>query len=164
LRLTLAGNASHDRLREWTQYVDLYDEDFAFLGQEAQVFHDVRPLLTPSWAVTGGIDWTGSPVELGLRARHTARLFLDNTQDEALSAPAWSSVDVHGVLDLSRWVKAGAPRLRVEATNLFDERIYASGYSYLYVTRGAAGDVPASTPYFYPLATRSLYVTLQARF
>ena len=44
------------------------------------------------------------------------------------------------------WVPTGAPKLRVDATNLLDERIYASGYSYLYATRGPGGDVPGQKP------------------
>jgi iron complex outermembrane receptor protein len=164
LRLTLAASASHDRLDEWTQFVDVYDEAGEWVGQESVVHRDVRPLLTPSHVVSGGIDWSPWLLELGLRARHTSRLFLDNTEQESLSTPAWASADLHASLDLSRYVPTGSPRLRVDVTNLFDERIYASGYSYLFLTRGASGDVAGGTPYFYPLATRSVYVTLQARF
>jgi iron complex outermembrane receptor protein len=164
LRLTVAASASHDRLREWTQFLDVYALDGSYLGQESRTFRDVRPLLTPPHVVNVGALWTRGPIELGLRARHSAGLHLDNTENEALSAPPFTSADTHASLDLGRWVRPGSPRLQVEVTNLFDERIYASGYSYPFLTRGPGGDDPGGTAYFYPLATRSVYVTLQARF
>jgi iron complex outermembrane receptor protein len=164
LRVTVAGHASRDRLAEWTQYVDVYDAAGAWTGQEPRVSRDVRPLLTPGYALQAGAEWSRSPLEAGLSARRVARVFLDNTERADLAAPAWTSVDAFAALSLGRWVRAGAPRLRVDATNLMDARIYAGGYSYQFLTRGAGGDVPGATAYFYPLATRALYVTLHARF
>ena len=63
-------------------------------------------------------------------------------------------------------MKRGEPRIRVQATNLLDDdRLWPSGYSYLYFVRDAAGqDTLEGTAYYYPLATRSVYVTLDVRF
>ena len=51
-------------------------------------------------------------------------------------------------------------------TNLLDEdRLWPSGYAWVYFVRDTAGsDVLSGTPYYYPLATRSVYVSLDVRF
>jgi hypothetical protein len=63
-------------------------------------------------------------------------------------------------------VKKGEPRIRVQATNLLnDHHLWVSGYSYLFFDRDAAGqDTLEGTRYYYPLATRSVFVTLDVRF
>ena len=48
---------------------------------------------------------------------------------------------------------------------LENDRLWPSGYSYLYFRRGAGGsDTLEGTSYYYPLATRSVYVTLDVTF
>jgi len=63
-------------------------------------------------------------------------------------------------------VSKGDPKIRVQATNLLDsQRIWPSGYSYLYFERGQEGsETLFGTSYYYPLATRSVYVTLDVTF
>jgi hypothetical protein len=91
---------------------------------------------------------------------------LDNTGDPDFRTPSFFGLDAQLTLGLSRLVERGEPRLRVQVTNLLDDhRIWPSGYSYVYFVRGAAGpDVLFGTPYYYPLATRSVYVSLDVRF
>ena len=44
-------------------------------------------------------------------------------------------------------------------------RHWPSGYSYLFLTRDEAGALTSQgTPYYYPLATRSVFVNLDVRF
>ena len=54
----------------------------------------------------------------------------------------------------------------MQVTNLLDDhKLWPSGYSYLYFARDAEGrDTLEGTRYYYPLATRSVYVTLDVRF
>jgi hypothetical protein len=63
-------------------------------------------------------------------------------------------------------VKHGKPKIRVQATNLLDkQRIWPSGYSYLYFQRGPDGqNAFEGISFYYPLATRSVYLTLDVAF
>jgi hypothetical protein len=113
-----------------------------------------------------GADWT--PVKgLGISAsgRYVAGAHLDNTNDEGTTTPGFFDLDAVVSLDLGRFIKVGQPRLRVQVNNLLDNsRIFASGYSYLYFTRGTGGSSTlTSTPYYYPLATRSVFVGLDLK-
>ena len=51
-------------------------------------------------------------------------------------------------------------------TNLLDNRrMFPNGYSYRYfMLDGGGATQPAGTRYFYPLATRSVFVMLEMRF
>ena len=91
---------------------------------------------------------------------------LDNTDRADFRTPSWFDLDGQLTLSLASLVKRGEPRIRVQATNLLDSgKIWPSGYSYLYFVRDAEGrDAFAGTSYYSPLATRSVYVTLDVRF
>ena len=64
---------------------------------------------------------------------------------------------------LERWIRKGQPRLSVRVLNVLDNRrIWPSGYSYLFFTEDGAGAlVPGGTAYYYPQATRSVFVALE---
>jgi iron complex outermembrane receptor protein len=168
-RWHLLGSASFSRNRidEWTQFYDVYDESGAWIDSTAVLHRDVPPLLSPVVLLNASVDWTPSPtVGLGLAARWVDESQLDNTGNPDFRTPSWFNLDGRLTLSLARWVKHGEPRIRVQATNLLDdERIWPSGYSYLYFVRSSgAGDVLEGTSYYYPLATRSVYVTLEVTF
>ena len=67
---------------------------------------------------------------------------------------------------MARWIRSGDPRLRVQVNNVFgDDHQWPSGYSYLYYSANPDGTRSLNgTPYYYPLATRSVFVSLDLRF
>ena len=74
-------------------------------------------------------------------------------------------LDLQAAVSLRRLVAQGEPRLRVQATNLLNNRrIWPSGYSYVFFVRDGGGDTLTGTSYYYPQATRSIYATLEVRF
>ncbi len=168
-RWRLLGNASlsRNRIGEWTQFYDVYDEGGTWIDSAAVVHRDVPPLLTPEVLLNASVDWTpSSTLGLGLAARWVDEAQLDNTGNPDFRTPSWFNLDGRFTLSLARWVRRGEPRIRVQATNLLDDdRIWPSGYSYLYFVRGpgAPGGLEG-TSYYYPLATRSVYVTLDVTF
>jgi outer membrane receptor protein involved in Fe transport len=102
---------------------------------------------------------------VGAAGRYVSKIYLDNTRSEELTAPGYFNLDATVSLSLRRLVGAGDPRLRVQMNNVLDNRrMFASGYSYQYfVHDGVDGPTPVGVPYYYPLATRSLLVTLDLR-
>jgi iron complex outermembrane receptor protein len=120
-------------------------------------YRDVEPLLTPSVMVSQSVDYTPvSRLGLGLTARYVGRSYLDNTNDQALDAPAFFLADANVAYRITPRV-----RLSLQVNNLFDaERVYPSGYSYRYF----AGDVPSGDAYYFPQATRHAVVLLDFGF
>jgi iron complex outermembrane receptor protein len=168
-RVRLAANASfsRNRIEAWTQYYDVYDEAGTWTDSVAQVHRDVPPLLTPQAVFNASVEWNATH-ELGfvVGGRYVGEAQLDNTGNPDFRTPAWFSLDAQATLSLARLVKRGEPRIRVQVTNLLDDgELWPSGYSYLYFVRDQAGrDTLLGTRYYYPLATRSVFVTLDVRF
>jgi iron complex outermembrane receptor protein len=164
-RLTLrhASNLSRNRIAAWTQFYDVYDESGAYVGGVARVHRDVAPLLTPAVTLHQSIDWRAArALDVGLAARYVARAQLDNTGAAEFRTPSLFDLDARLAFDLGRAVRPGWPRLRVQVENLLDSRRHwPSGYSYQYFVRDAAGaERPFGARYFYPQASRNVYVTL----
>jgi iron complex outermembrane receptor protein len=167
-RLRLVGNAalSRNRIEAWTQFYDVYDTSGAWTSSASVVHQDVEPLLTPTTILNGSVEWKPT-AELSLLAagRYVGAAQLDNTGNPDFRTPSFFSLDLQAGLSLARLVRRGEPRIRVQATNLLnDERIWPSGYSYVYFVRDGSRDTLAGTSYYYPQATRSVYVTLDVRF
>ena len=103
---------------------------------------------------------------IGATGRYVAASWLDNANTPGLVAPRTFQLDATLVVDLARWIPAGRPRLKVQVNNVLDNRkLFPRGYSYLYANRDAAGaENLAGIPYYYPLATRSAYVSLDVGF
>jgi len=167
VRVQATASFSRNRIDEWTQFYDVYDPSGVWIDSVPIVHRDVAPLLTPAVLLNGAFDWTArSELSLGVAARWVAASQLDNTDSPDFRTPSWFNLDAQLTLSLARWIKSGAPRIRVQATNLLDDRrIWPSGYSYQYLVRDGAGrDAPEGTSYFYPLATRSVYATVDVTF
>jgi iron complex outermembrane receptor protein len=167
LRFDVTAALSRNRIEEWTQVYDVYDAEGAWAGSQAVPYRDVEPLLTPPVLLNASVEWSPSR-DLGLlvAGRFVDGAQLDNTGNPGFRTPSFFNLDLLATVSLARWVNRGEPRVRVQATNLLGgDRQWPGGYSYLYLVRDGAGrDALDGTAYYYPLATRSVYVTLDVRF
>jgi iron complex outermembrane receptor protein len=166
LRLAATAALSRNRIDAWTQFYDVYDGDFAWLESLSVTHHDVPPLLTPEAILNASLEWKPvSALQLLAAGRYVGAAQLDNTGNAGFRTPDFFSIDLQASLSLARVVRRGEPRIRVQATNLLnDRRIWPSGYSYLYFVRDGGSDTLAGSSYYYPQATRSVYATLDVRF
>ncbi|MFN7986726.1 MAG: TonB-dependent receptor plug domain-containing protein [Thermoanaerobaculia bacterium] len=167
LAARFTGSWSWNRIRSWTQFYDVYDTGGEWVGTTSRTFADVEPVASPPFV--GNLSVEGTPVPwltLGAAARYVARSWLDATNAPGIDAPDWWRVDVSASIDLSRFVRAGRPRLRLSVDNLLDDRsIRPSGYSWLYATRDAAGtETLGGIPYLFPMATRNVTAVLDLGF
>jgi len=161
---------SYNRIRSWTQSYDVYDDTGASVGATSLTHEDVVPLLTPAVLVSLGAEYSPATwIAIGAAGRYVGAAHLDNTNNGAFTAPGFFGLDADASVSLARLVPSvarAAPRLRLQVTNLLDNRrMFPNGYSYQYFLLDGAGHTqPAGTRYFYPLATRSVFVMLEMRF
>jgi iron complex outermembrane receptor protein len=163
----VAANLSRNRIEKWTQHYDVYDESWNWTGTAAIEHRDVRPILTPETILSAGLDWAISPeATVGLSGRYVGKSQLDNTGDDRFTTPSFHDLSLFARVDLSRWLGAMAPRLRLDVENLLDEeRRYAGGYSWLYLVENGAGERSVEgTNYYFPLATRSWRLSAEWKF
>lgn len=151
LRLKTSANVSRNRISEWTQFYDQYDAAFSWIGARPQTFANVEPLLTPNVIVNQAVEYAPTArLSLGATGRYVGRAYLDNTNDDDFSTPSFFVADANVAY-------AVTPQIRVslQVNNVFDrDRVFPSGYSYLYDFDG----VPTGTAYYYPQATRNAVV------
>lgn len=157
LRLKTNANVSRNRISEWTQFYDVYDDTFTWVSSQPRAFHNVEPLLTPNAIVNQSIEYSPAPrLTLGATGRYAARSYLDNTNDAAFTAPSYTVVDANVAYAITP-----AVRVSLQVNNaLNNDRVWPSGYSYLYY----AGDVQTGTAYFYPQATRNAVLLMDFDF
>jgi iron complex outermembrane receptor protein len=157
LRLRTVANASRNRIRSWTQFLDVYDAAGSIVGSQPFTSRNVNPVLTPSLIAGETIDFAATPrLTLGGTGRYVAKSYLDNTNNDRFVAPSFFTVDAN-----ASWSVTGAVRLSVQVNNLLNEkRIYPSGYDYLYVAPGGAIE---GTSYYFPQATRNAVVMLDVK-
>ena len=137
-RLLLSGNAtiSQNRIREYTDST----------GAAPVTYHDVQPLLTPSFQGAGRArlaltNWLGLSVE----GRYQGESFLRNTGDRRFMLPAAGNLDASVEWKIPR----GRSSLVVRGNNLTNSRGYGSGYE--------SGGVA----YYFVNPPRNLFVTLR---
>ncbi len=159
----LSASAIRSRIDSWTQFYDVYDAEGAWVDGTSRVFTDVPHLLTPAFVANPGVEYAPAKwLTLAASGRYVSAAHLDNTGDDDFRTPDFFGLDASASVSLEPWVKKGRPRLTVRLLNAFDNRrIWPSGYSYQYFTQGAAGALlPGGTSYYYPQATRTVYVSL----
>jgi len=156
-------NLSTNRIASWTQYYDVYDASGAWIGSEPIVYTNVRPLLTPETIVNVGAEWSRGSAAVAVMGRYVSESQLDNTGLAEFRTPSFTSVDVRASVGLGRWWATGGPRLNLFVNNLFsNEDQLPSGYSYQFINRDSAGqDSLDGIPFYYPLATRNVIVSIE---
>ncbi|MFZ2493562.1 MAG: TonB-dependent receptor, partial [Thermoanaerobaculia bacterium] len=157
LRLRARANLSNNQIDSWTQFYEVYDENWEWAGTRPVTYGGVEPLLTPAVILNAGFDYTPLPkLTLGAVGRYVGRSYLDNTNNEDLVTPAYFVADANISYAVSDWA-----RISLQVNNVFDnDEINSSGYDWIYFQ----GEQLAGTAYYYPQATRNATVLLDLRF
>ncbi|HET7435614.1 MAG TPA: TonB-dependent receptor [Thermoanaerobaculia bacterium] len=156
IALRTNANLSRNRIRSWTQFIDVYDIEGNWVDSRPANYRDVEPLLTPSVVLNQSVEYTPSTrFSAGVIGRYVSRSFLDNTNNRDTDAPAYFIADAN-----ASFAVTNRARLSLQVNNLLDnDRIRPSGYSYLYYS----GTVLNGTSYYYPHATRNFTVLLDVK-
>ena len=159
-------NLSRNRIDEWTQFYDVYDDQGAWVGSEPITYRDVPHLLTPNVLLNLGVEYAVQDTSLTLMSRYVSHAQLDNTGLEDFRTPSYGNLDLRASQGLGRWWPGAEPRLRLFINNLLNStKQLPSGYSYQFINRDPAGqDTLDGIPFYYPLATFNATVTLEIGF
>ncbi len=171
LQLRHTATYSRNRISTWTQFFDVYDAEGNWTGSTSRSFQNVEPYNTPAVLASFAADYTPTRgAAINATWRYVGRSFLDNTGNTYFTAPAFTDLNLSASLDLSRplrMLSAAHPRLRMQVNNVLNNRrMFPNGYSYQYFTEATDTSVLTleGTRYYYPLATRNVYVALELRF
>lgn len=158
---TVGGNLalSRNRVRSYVEFLDSYDENFGYLGQDEVMREDAPLAFSPS--VVGALDLNYRVVsnrlhslEAGLQTKYVGERFVDNSGTEGAALDAYNYTDLrlsysfdfgarrytalpespmNPGADRTMPTKRG-PKLRLTllVRNLTDELYVSNGWSYRY--------------------------------
>ncbi len=162
-RLTLSGNltASRNRIKNYQDYVSVYDVEFNFVQEAVTTYAETAIALSPELIGAAILEGVAAPgLRVALLGKHVGRQYLDNTETRARSLDPYTVLDarvryqrtVH-FLGLQE-VEAG-----LLVANVLSERYASNGFTYGYTYDGARQDFPS----VYPQATRNFLASLSLR-
>lgn len=144
--MQLAGNLSMSRnkIRSFTEYVDNYDTG----NQDAVIRNNTNIAFSP--AIIGGASLQIKPipyVEIAWMSKYVAQQYLDNSQQESRSLPAFFVQDIRAVWSPS-YKRFKQIQVIGQINNLFNQQYEPNGYTYSYTSSG----VTSTDNGYYPMA------------
>ncbi|MFT5017548.1 MAG: iron complex outermembrane receptor protein [Neolewinella sp.] len=164
-RFQVGGNLalSRNRVKAYTEFLDSFDENFGYLGQDEVLREDSPLAFSPS--VVGALDLNykvvnqgAHLVEAGLQTKYVGERFVDNsgTDGAALDAYYYSDLRLAYTLRPQGDSRLGALRFTLLVRNITDQLYVSNGWSYRY---NFAGDETLLKG-MYPQAGRNVLVGL----
>jgi iron complex outermembrane receptor protein len=151
---------SRNKIREFTEFLDAYGENFEPLPQQTTVFRDTDIAFSPNRIINNTVRFASGPFSAEVLTKHVSRQYLDNRSDNANSIGAYTVHDL-----LLRWnmnAKANRPELRfsLQASNLLNTMYVSNGYTFGY----KVGAETIREDFFYPQAGRHTLFQVQVAF
>ncbi len=166
-RLTVGGNLtlSRNRVRDFTEFLDDYDENFGYLGQVAADRKDTPLAFSPDLIGSFEIAYRFLPdvslhqFDVSLQAKHVGDRYVDNSGEEDSKLDAYHFADLRFSYGFKRKARTHFPadiRLTLLVRNVTDNLYSSNGWSYRYRFDGA----PTADIGMYPQAGRNFLLGL----
>jgi iron complex outermembrane recepter protein len=144
---------SQNKIKEFTEYVDDYDQ----FTQVAIQHKNTNIALSPSLTTNRTFNWKpNDKLSFFWTTKYTSKQFLDNTENKSRILDAYFINDIN-----AHWTILNKPKftmlLQFYANNLLDVQYAPNGYTYSYISNGS---VTTSNNY-YPMAGRNYWVSLK---
>lgn len=160
-KLLATGNLtlSENKVRRFTEYLDEYDADFDWIGQQAVEHRNSKIAFSPSTIANVGLHWQAAPLtNISLLGKYTGSQYLDNTGNSDRKLNDFYTQDLR-VTHTVKNVLVKEWDITFHLNNLFNRKYEPNGYAYSYIY---AGDVVADN-YYFPMAGRNFMIVVTAR-
>ena len=149
-------NLSTNKLPEFTEYVDDYDN-----GGQAQIIHSNTDIAFSPNIIVGG-NLTYKPIknlDISLLPKHVGKQYLDNTQNESRKIDAYTIAHFRVNYTIENFIgkELNVGLLINNITNLMYEN---NGYTFSYIAGGAT----TTENFYYPQAGRNFLINLSLKF
>lgn len=148
LNINAGATFSRNKIKSFTEYIDEYDADFSFTGQQEVQHRKTDISFSPNLIANGSINIL--PVknfEISLLSKYVSRQYLDNTQNKARSLYDYFTEDARLVYTLKKivfkeWSLVG------QLNNIFSRKYEPNGYTFSY----NYDSYPVTENYYFPMA------------
>lgn len=160
--LEWSGNAtfSRNKIAEYQQFIDAYDENFTFIGQESRIYEDTDIAFSPSFIGNSILSFAKDGFNVELITKYVSRQYLDNTQTTSRSIDPYFVNDLRMGYSFTAIPVLNGLDANLQINNLFDETYESNGYTFGYI----AGGSEQHFNYYYPQAGRNVLVQLSFKF
>jgi iron complex outermembrane receptor protein len=165
--LTNTSAFSYNRIKTYTQDLPIYDNTGAnTYTTESVTVKNVTPVLTPAVTINQGLRLTPlSWLSLDIIGKYVSKMYLDNTNNNVLSTPAFCFADLRLAIKLNSFIKTGDHSLSFQLNNFTNTKYYNSGTPNSYFNQSGTGALTRiAYSSYYPAATRNFFVTLNMKF
>ncbi len=148
LNINAGGTFSRNKIKSFTEYVDEYDADFNWTGQQEIQHNKTDISFSPNIVANGSVNIL--PVknfEIGLLSKYVSRQYLDNTQNKARSLRDYFTEDARLIYTFKKvvfteWSIIG------QINNVFNRKYEPNGYTFSY----NYDSFPVTENYYFPMA------------
>ncbi len=161
--VSLNGTLSQNRVNTFIENLELYDENFSFLGFQEIVHEDTDLALSPNVVAGGTITYSSKNglFTTSSIGKYVGQQILDNTSTDARSLDAFFVNNLTTSLDLGQLVpQLSAFEINMLVNNVFDVEYESNGYTFGYQFDGT--DIYEN--FFYPQAGTNFLTGLKVRF
>ncbi len=161
-KLGLAFNTtlSQNKINEFEEFLDDYDTDFNFLGQQKTIYDNVDIAFSPSVISAMSLNYKPlSWLDILINNKYVGRQYLDNTQNQSRSLNPFFATD----LKFSTKIKSSFfkdVQFNLLVNNLFNTLYENNGYTYGYLYEGRREDFN----FYFPQAGVNGFLGVSVRF
>ncbi len=150
---------SKNKIKHFTEYVDMYDANFNFLGQQTIKHHNKDIAFSPN--LISGFTVNILPfkqTEISLLGKYVDRQYLDNTENKARSLNSFYTQDIRLIQQLGnkKWKNCN---VIFQVNNIFNKLYEPNGYTFTYVYDGSL----TTENFYYPMAGTNFMLALNIR-
>nr|WP_036692320.1 TonB-dependent receptor [Pedobacter glucosidilyticus] len=151
---------SQNRIKRFSEFFDIYDADFDFIGQAENQYTNTDIAFSPSFIASN--EFAYKPIkalEIALLTKYVSDQYLDNTSNNARKLDAFFVNDLRLSHNLKfRGVKN--VNLSLLVNNIFNEKYESNGYTFGYIYDNNL----ITENYYYPQAGTNFLLSLSAKF
>ncbi len=154
---------SENKIKDFYNYLDSYDSNFNYLGQEVSYKESSTIAFSPDFIVQAGLRYARTYGKINLASelnfKYVSEQYLANEQATALTLPGFNFTNFSIILSYPM-KEALVLKTYVSCVNLFDQTYVNNGWSYSYLVDGARQYIRG----YYPQAGRQFYAGIKFEF
>ncbi len=159
LNLNAGATFSRNRIKAFTEYIDSYDADFNYTGQQEIAHRNTNIAFSPQFIANGSVDILPvKNLDISFLSKYVSRQYLDNTQNELRSLRPYFTEDARAIYTFKKvlfkeWSLIG------QVNNIFNRKYEPNGYTFSY----NYDSYPVTENYYFPMAGLNGTVTVNIR-
>jgi len=164
LRWDASVTVSHNRITNFNEYVDVYDADWNWTGQQTNRLGSTPIAFSPELMGNSMITFTNGNFEAGFQSQYVGKQYIDNTgsNDRSLSAYFVNNLRLSYNIPVKGIRGIG---LTVLTNNLFNEQYISNAWTYSYYQGSSSSDMQRYNEFgYFPQAGINFLASVTVKF